>query len=133
MAIESVHPYLTFNGEAAEAMRLYEQALGATVEEVSRIPQAPALILHARLRLGSQVVMISDTTPERPVPRESNTMVMVEFARPEEVDQAYASMREGATILMELGDAFWGARFGMLRDRYGIGWMLSCMAKQGAQ
>ncbi|HUF49173.1 MAG TPA: VOC family protein [Vicinamibacterales bacterium] len=38
----------------------------------------------------------------------------------------FAAMAEGGSVTMPLHDTFWGGRFGMLTDAFGIRWMFSC-------
>jgi PhnB protein len=37
----------------------------------------------------------------------------------------FNAIGQGGEVIMPLDVAFWGARFGMLRDKYGIGWMFN--------
>ena len=78
MSIKSLNPYILFNGTAEKAIKLYESALGAKTEGLSRFGDAPAagakpehksLVMHAALKIGEGVVMISDTTRTGRSPR----------------------------------------------------------------
>lgn len=43
-----------------------------------------------------------------------------------DMEKVFQRMAEGGTVTMPLQDTFWGARFGMLRDRFGVNWMFNC-------
>src|SRR6187551_2905258 len=72
MSIRKLNPYLNFNGTAAKAIKLYESALGAKVENVMPwtdmpgqppSPESKDRLMHAVLRIGEGVVMLSDSPP----------------------------------------------------------------------
>ncbi len=42
-----------------------------------------------------------------------------------EADRAFAALAEGGQVRMPLSKTFWSPRFGMVQDRFGIGWMIS--------
>lgn len=78
MMMIAVHPYLILNGNAKEAVKFYEQALGAEVLGVStygEMPQSPDfqlpeeakdLVVHANLKIGHTSLMISNEFPSQP-------------------------------------------------------------------
>ena len=75
MSIKQLNPYLSFNGTAAKAIQLYESALGGKSEGLMRFGDVPGMnvapehqnrVMHARLRIGEGVIMISDTQPGMP-------------------------------------------------------------------
>jgi PhnB protein len=136
MAIKKLNPYLNFNGTADRAIKLYEKALGAKSENVMRwtdVPGAPPAtpetkdrIMHARLVIGDGVVMVSDTQPGTTVPAGGNTHVTLDFDEPGDMARRFDALAAGGKITMPLQDTFWGAKFGMLQDAFGIQWMFNC-------
>jgi len=44
----------------------------------------------------------------------------------EEIETLFKAFGDGGKVIMEIQDTFWGARFGMLKDKFGIGWMFNC-------
>ena len=139
MAITKLNPYLNFDGTAAKAIQLYEKALGAKVENLMRFadagqmghdtaPEVKDRIMHAVLDFGpAGVVMISDGMPGVPVPAESNTHVSLNFDDAADMARKFEALGAGGgKVTMPLQDTFWGARFGMLTDAYGIRWMFNC-------
>jgi PhnB protein len=140
MAITSLNPYLNYNGTAADAIKLYERALGARVETLSRFDEVPGMpvppeqasrVMHAALRIGAGTLMISDTPPGMPAARESNTHVALHCDDAAEMEQMFQALAAGGTVMMPMQDTFWGARFGMLTDAFGIRWMFNCELKKG--
>jgi PhnB protein len=135
MGIKQLNPYLMFNGTAAQAIALYEQALGAKAEQVMRFGDAPGTdphpaladqVMHALVRIGPDVIMASDTMPGQPAAADSNTHVCLDFDDPEDMTAKFNALAEGGTITTPLQDTFWGARFGTLTDAFGIRWMFNC-------
>ena len=134
MPATGVSAYLNFNGSASEAIALYERALGATVLFVQRFGDTPEMpgaseqadrIMHATLSIGTSSLMISDAMPGVAVTPGTNTHGCLQYADLADVDAQFAAMSEGARVLMPLENTFWGARFGMLVDRFGISWMFN--------
>lgn len=141
MAIKQINPYLNFNGDAAQAIKLYEGALGAKVESLSRFgdmpgatstPETKDRVMHATLRLGNGgLIMISDIQPGMPHNPGSNMYVCLDFDDPADTTQKFEALAVGGKITMALNDTFWGAKFGMLVDAHGVQWMFNCDLKKG--
>ena len=135
MSIKQLNPYLQFNGTAEKAIKLYESALGAMtgsimrygeVSEMSVAPEHKSLIMHATLRIGEGVLMMCDTTPDRAVSAEGNVHIALHFAEMAAMEKAFDALAAEGKITLPLQDTFWGARFGMLKDAYGVRWMFNC-------
>ncbi|MFO0728536.1 MAG: glyoxalase/bleomycin resistance/extradiol dioxygenase family protein [Myxococcota bacterium] len=140
MTIIQLNPYLNFNGDAGKAIKLYEKALGAKTESLQRFGDMapkdtpPALhdnVIHAVLRIGNSVVMISDGRPGEPVPAGGSAHVCLAYDDVEEMRRAFDALSVGGTVTMALADTFWGAVFGTLTDAHGIQWMFNCEKKKG--
>ena len=139
MAIQQLNPYLNFDGTARQAIELYQRALGAKLEGLQTfadVPgQAPAgenesRVMHALLRVGAAVVMISDTGPGMPLTAGNNVHLCLDFDDPAEMTHKFEALAAKGEVNMPLQDTFWGARFGMLTDAYGIRWMFNCTLKK---
>jgi len=140
MAIKQLNPYLHFNGTAAKAIKLYESALGAKVENLmpwTDVPGMPAvpgtkdLVMHSKLRIGDGILMISDARPDTPVTVGSNADIALDFDDATDMARKFEALSTGGKIEMPLQDTFWGAKFGMLTDAHGVSWMFSCETKKG--
>ena len=124
-------PYLMFDGEAREAMELYKKALGGELhlmtfgESGQGAPDIANRVMHGKLSAGSWTLMGSDTMGGGAMTKGNNFSVALTCESAEEQDRLYAALGEGGTATMPLQDTFWGARFGMLTDRFGVDWMLN--------
>src|SRR5207244_3489828 len=109
MSIKKLNPYLNFNGTAAKAIKLYETALGAKVESIMPWADAPGMpanpatkdrIMHATLRLGEGVVMISDARPDEPVTAGTNMHVTLDFDDATEMARKFEALTAGGKVTM---------------------------------
>ena len=119
-AVKGVSPYLTVDG-AAKASAFYQQAFGA--EEVSRMATPDgAKFMHIHLYINGSSVMLSDAYPEHGHPWQPPAG----FTLTLEVDDADAwadrAIKAGATAANPVSDMFWGARWGTVRDPFGVEW-----------
>ncbi len=124
--------YLTFDGDCRAAMTFYADVLAGqlhltTVGEHS--PESPDAqrILHARLDFPGGILMASDTMSANVTPFVPGTNFALSIATETSEEQAvfFALLGDGGTVTMPLQDTFWGARFGMLKDKFGITWMFN--------
>lgn len=134
MPINSLNPYLNFNGTAERAIALYESALGAKLDTMLRAGEIPgsdfapehrARVMHAQLRIGDKVLMLGDTMPGMPVQPEGNVQVCLNFADEAELTQTFDKLAVGGKVTFPLHVAFWGSLFGMLTDAFGVRWMFT--------
>jgi PhnB protein len=139
MSIKKLNPYIHFNGTAEKAIKLYESALGAKADHVMRYgdmpgtdtpPERKNLVMHSHLRVGEGEIMLSDTTPDQPVATGGNVQIVLDFAGVEEMTKAFDALSEGGKVTLPLQDTFWGAKFGLLTDAYGVNWMFNCELKK---
>ena len=138
MTITKINPYLNFNGTASQAIALYESALGAKTGNLMRfgdvadmkIPAAQKeRVMHAALEIGAGVVMISDAMGDTIVPPAGNVQVSLDFDDVADMTKKFDALAVGGKVAFPLHDAFWGAKFGMLTDAFGIQWLFTCMQK----
>jgi PhnB protein len=128
-------PYLSFNGNCAEAMRFYEQALGARIEmmmKFSEAPPDPALpavdgdgIMHASMTLDGHRLMASDMPPGMAYEPMKGITVSLAYKTAEEGRKIFDALSAGGTVLMAYGKTFWADGFGMCVDRFGTPWMVN--------
>lgn len=133
--MEAIVPYLMFNGNAAEALAFYAKAFdGKTLFQQSfgespmgnEIPdEYKNNIMHATFQAGDLTFMVSDNMPGQQVSGGSNLSLSLNFKTVADIDKIFAALSEEAKITMPLQDTFWGAKFGMLTDRFGINWMFN--------
>lgn len=136
MSQSMIQPYLFFGGRCDEAIAFYQGAIGAKVEMLMRFsdnpdPMPPGMIapgwegkvMHASFRVGSSLVMASDGMGE--ATPFGGFSLSLELPTEAEVDRAFAALADGGQVTMPLGKTFWSPRFGMVTDRFGVGWMIS--------
>lgn len=132
-----IEPYLFFKGNCEEALQFYAKALGGKIEALIRFkdsPEAPPpgtvppgfenKVMHALIRIGGSAIMASDGCDDQ---KSSFQGFSLAFAVPTEAeaDLAFAALSEGGQVQMPLSKTFWSPRFGMLTDRFGIGWLIN--------
>jgi PhnB protein len=140
MKAPQLTPYLAFNGNCREAMQFYQQCLGGTldVQVVAGTPAAEHFpadaqngVLHSRLETDSILLLASDAGAQ-PITEGNNIALSLNCNSEEEIESYYATLTEGGTVTMPLGDTFWSAKFAMFTDRFGINWMLNYDKKLAA-
>ena len=131
--MRDVNTYLNFDGETREAMTFYAKCLDAKLDIQSFAdtgspapPGSEDRTIHARLAKGPAVIMASDTMPGMDFRKGNNFWINIECDDNAEQDRLFKALGEGGKVLMELENQFWGARFGMLTDKFGVGWMFNC-------
>jgi PhnB protein len=131
-----VQPYLFFGGRCEEALEFYRTALGAHVDflmhyKESPEPQPPGMlppgfenkVMHATFRIGGTTLMASDGCEEGA--RFAGFSLSLAVPTEAEANRAFAALAAGGQVKMPLTKTFWSPCFGMLADRFGIGWMVS--------
>jgi PhnB protein len=142
MSKATITPYLFFAGRCEEAIEFYRNALGAEVEMMMRFDESPEppppgmlqegferKVMHATLRVRDAALMASDGTDDR----SKSEGVRVALTLPTEADarRAFDALADGGRIQMPLTSTFWSPCFGMVTDRFGIGWMITIPAASG--
>lgn len=129
--MKHVMPYLIFDGECRDAMTFYHQSLGGEYfqmtfaeGEFESPPEAQDRLIHAAIKRDDLLLMASDTQPGMPYTVGNNVAVYLTCDSDDEVQQLYDKLRAGGKETMAPHDAFWGARFAMLTDKFGVNWML---------
>lgn len=131
--------YLNFDGNCRQAMTFYARCLGVDLE-IMPFSQAPGdfpkeardRVMHARLPKGPRpLLMASDTMPGTRFHLGNNFNVCINCESREEIDRLFAALGEKGKVTMALHDAFWGARFGILVDQFGVSWMFNYETPKG--
>ncbi len=130
-------PYLTFDGNCAEAFAFYAHALGGTIESTNTFGDSPMAaqvpeqfhgrMMHSTVRLRGSVLMGSDAGPWAPFEGTVRSCSLsLHYSDDAEARKDFAAMAEGGTITMPYDKTFWAKGFGMLKDRFGVNWMFNC-------
>ncbi|MDQ0568449.1 PhnB protein [Variovorax paradoxus] len=137
-----VQSYLSFEGRCDEAIAFYKKALGAEVVQLMRYSEAPAMppssdaeascggggpaadkVMHAVVRIGETELMASDGRCSGQ-PEFKGIMLALTAATDAEARQWFGALADGGQVMQPLMPTFFSSSFGMLTDRFGIGWLL---------
>ena len=130
----ALEPYLFFNGRSDEAIAFYRTALNAEVvmrmlykesPEKSQMPLPPGWeekVMHANIKIGSANMLLSDGCGEDQ--KFEGFSLALTFNDDAEAKRAFDALVEGGEVNMPLTKTFFATSFGMLRDRFGVNWML---------
>ena len=131
-----VQPYLNYDGKCEEAIKFYQGAVGAEVIMIMRFKDSPEppppsagpapspdKVLHAAFKIGDSTVLASDGHCQG---RESFKGFSLSLTVPDEAaaDRAFRSLSQGGQVTLPLTKTFFSPKFGMLTDRFGLGWMV---------
>jgi PhnB protein len=129
-----VQPYLFFGGRCDEALQFYRAAIGAEVLMLSRFKDSPdpymvqpgleEKVMHASFKIGETTLMASDGRCEGEAKFDGFSL-SISVPDEKEADRVFGVLSEGGEVTMPLGKTFWSPKFGMLTDRFGVGWMVS--------
>lgn len=122
----TVTPHLVIK-DAAKAIAWYEKAFGAEV--LSSMPTPDGMIMHAEIKIGNAVLMIVDDMPPMNYwvsPQRLNGTTVGLALYVEDADAWYErAVNAGAEVSLPLMDAFWGDRYGKVRDPFGHEWEIA--------
>jgi PhnB protein len=131
-----IQPYLFFDGRCEEAIEFYRQALGAEVTMLMRVKDSPEppqpgmmppgsdeKVMHASLRIGDATVMASDGRCLGQ-PNFQGFALSITVPDDAQAERLFAALGEGGQVQMPMSKTFFSSRFGMVADRFGVGWMV---------
>lgn len=135
----SVQPYLFFNGRCEEALNFYRDAIGAESQIVMRFKDSPQphkdatadqgdKVMHATITIGDTMLMASDGQCEGGAKFEGFSLA-INVPDESEADRVFNALAKGGKVEMPLTPTFWAPKFGMLEDKFGVGWMVSVQHK----
>jgi PhnB protein len=131
----SVTPYLFFDGRCEEAIEFYKKTLGAEVGMMMRYKESPEKnmctpanenkIMHASMRIGGTLVMLSDGRAEGK-PKFEGFSLSLDPKTEAEAEKMFTVLSQGGQVQMPLTSTFFAKSFGMVADKFGMGWMIIC-------
>lgn len=130
---KQITPYLTFDGNAKQALEFYKELLAAEIIGLQTFgeadyptpPEANDRVMHAQLKKGDISIMFSDNFPGKSVVVGSNISLTLEPESDEEIQNLYNALSKNGKVLNELEDTFWGAKYARVQDSFGIIWELN--------
>ncbi len=127
--------YLFFGGRCREALDFYAEALGAQIDFVMNFSESPDPIplgqlaegfedkvMHASFRVGGTLIMASDGCDEKS--KFGGFRLALSVAGAKQAEVAFEALAVGGSVDMPLGPTFWSPCYGMVTDRFGVGWMV---------
>ena len=132
-----LNPYLTFNGNCKEALNFYREVLDGEItymktfaESEGQMPykkEYSEKIMHANLTVGDFQIMGSDNMGDDfPFEKGNNFSLSLEFKNEDEsAARIFSGLSENGHVIMPFKEVFWGGKFGMLTDQFGVQWMVS--------
>lgn len=133
----TINPYLNFSGNCEEAFNFYRSVFGGEFTDFQRFKDAPPegqpsgaetdWIMHVALPIGDGNVLMGSDTPSEmgQVKQGSNYSISLQTSTDEETDRLFNGLSADGQVTMPLEKTFWGARFGMFVDKFGINWMVN--------
>lgn len=130
-----VSAHLTFGGQCEAAFRFYEQCLGGAIVTMLTYGDSPMAeqvplewrgkIVHATLTIGENVLAGADLLPgDYQSPQ--GFFVLIEIDEPSEAERIFGELSENGSVRMPIQETFWAHRFGVVTDRFGTPWEISC-------
>ena len=128
-----VQPYLMFDGRTEEALNFYKSKLGAEVSAMMRFKEAPdqsmcapgsgEKIMHSCFKIGDTAVMASDGMAQGQ-PEFKGFSLTLNPTNEAEARRLFAALSDGGQVHQPLIKTFFSPKFGMLADKFGVGWMV---------
>lgn len=132
-----IQPYLFFGGRCEEALEFYRTAIGAELQMLMRHKDSPDSpppgrlaegwenkVMHTSFRVGTSVLMASDGCSAEDG-KFGGFSLSLAFPAEAEAQRAFTALAEGGQVQMPLMKTFWSPCFGMVTDRFGLGWMIT--------
>ena len=135
MQDSTLAPYLFFAGRCDEALEFYKQALGADVVMLMRFNESPDgipegtlqkgfedKVMHATLKIGKLTVMCSDGCDDKST--FDGFRLALSIPSEEVCTRVFDSLATGGKVDMPLAKTFWSPLYGIVTDKFGVGWMV---------
>ena len=134
-----IQPYLFFDGQCEAALEYYRRVLGAEVTQLMRFKESPEpgmcgsagngdKVMHASFRVGETTVMASDGMCENR-PKFEGFSLSLTLPDGQTAERVFASLADGGKVQQPLMQTFFASHFGMVADRFGVGWMIMVPAQ----
>ena len=131
----NVQPYLFFDGRCEEAVEFYKKTLGAEVDSILRFKDSPdpgngmvppgseEKIMHLAFRIGDSTILASDG---RCLGKPDFQGFSLTINTPDDAtaERLFAALAESGEVSMPLAKTFFSSSFGMVADRFGVGWIV---------
>jgi PhnB protein len=135
-----VQPYLFFDGRCEEAAEFYKRNLGAEIIAVIRFKDSPEppvgmapgsenKVMHMALKIGDTQIMASDGANTGATNFHGFSLAL-SVKTPAEAERLFSALADGGQVRQPLVTTFFSPKFGMVADKFGLGWMVMAEAAQ---
>jgi PhnB protein len=128
-----VQPYLVFEGRCDEALEFYKKALGAKVDMLMRFKEAPdqsmvspsnaEKVMHAAMHVGDTQILLTDGRCQGNA-NFNGFSLCISAPSEAEADRMFNALGNGGEVRMPMAKTFFSPKFGMVADKFGVGWMV---------
>ncbi len=136
----ALYVYMNFPGNANEVIDYYKNVFNTPEpvimyfkdmppsEDFPVTPEMENMVMHGSIVLQGSSIMFSDVPPESPQPLNigNNISIMYSSEDYDELKSLFDKMASEGTVTMPFGKTFWSKGYGMLTDKYGVGWQFNC-------
>jgi PhnB protein len=130
----AITPYLFLDGRCEEAIEFYKKNLGAKVGMMMRFKEAPPdhkptpgtenKIMHASISINGAPIMLSDGMAKTNSPEFKGFSLSLDAKDPGEGKRMFDALSQGGQVQQPLVETFFAKSFGMVADKFGVGWMI---------
>lgn len=132
----TLNPYLIFDGNTEEAFNFYKKIFGGEFDGIMRYKDTPEAdkvsaayrdkIIHVALPVGDSILMGSDPPDNWKGEHIAGNNFNISYSAKSEaeVDEKFKALSEGGAPYMPPAKTFWGSYFAMVKDKFGVQWML---------
>ncbi|MEW8971966.1 MAG: VOC family protein [Mesobacillus sp.] len=140
--ITGIVPYLVTNGNGQEAVKFYQEALGAEVVSLQTFGDMPPnpeyplpeeaknRVLNAQMNIGNAKLMLSDTFPGHPFQLGSQVTIALLLDNASEAKEIFEKLQVDGKVTMPLQETFWSPAYGQVTDKFGVEWQVSTEEKK---
>ena len=134
-----LNPYLSFRGDAREAMEFYKSVFGGELNVstfadfgAAQDPAEADKVMHSQLEAPNGILLMGADTPSHMEYQEgSNISISLSGDDESELRGYFEKLSDGGTVTMPLEKASWGDTFGMCSDRFGLNWLVNIASGEG--
>jgi PhnB protein len=135
-----LNPYITFGGNAREAMEFYQSVFGGEldVSTWSEMPDMPGYsaemsdkLMHSMLTVNDSITLMGADMPDSAGPKDSPISVSLSGEDENELRGWWDKLSDGAEITAQFEKAPWGDTYGECIDTFGVRWMVNVAGTQG--
>ncbi|UTF59889.1 VOC family protein [Gilvimarinus sp. DA14] len=133
--MQSLTPYVFYNGDCRAAFEFYRDILQTPIDAIMTYGEAPGgspvaddyknKIMHASMKIGASTLMASDAPPGN-YQKPQGVSICLQTDTAAEAETLYGALSAGGDIQMPIEKTFWAERFGAFTDKFGIKWMINC-------